>query len=99
MEGSVVFATKKIRFWFGLSAAIYLFAAIGMEMVSGKYLVMMNENKDIVWILMVTLEESLEMVGLIILVYALLLLLRNEYNGFMIIMSGTDDAAPQTAKK
>ena len=86
---------KRIRFWFGLSAVIYLFAAIGLEMVSGKYLVMMNENKDIVWILMVTLEESLEIAGLIILVYALLLLLRNTYNGFMIIMPGPDDAPSQ----
>jgi hypothetical protein len=79
---------KRIRFYFGLSAVVYLFAAIGLEMISGQYLVMMNENKDIVWILMVTLEESLEMVGLITLVYALLLLLRNEYNGFMIMLSG-----------
>jgi hypothetical protein len=84
---------KRIRFWFGLSAATYLFAAIGLEMISGKYLVMMNENKDIVWILMVTLEESLEMAGLIILVYALLLLLRNKYNGFLIFMPGIDDAS------
>jgi len=83
----------RIRFYFGLSAAIYLFAAIGLEMISGKYLVMMNENKDIVWVLMVTLEESLEMTGLIILVYALLLLLRNTYDGFMIFMPGTDDGS------
>ena len=84
---------KRIRFYFGLSAAIYLFAAIGLEMISGKYLVMMNEKKDIVWILMVTLEETLEMAGLIILVYALLLLLRNTYNGFMIFMPGSGDAS------
>jgi len=90
---------KKIRFWFGLSAATYLFAAIGLEMISGKYLVMMNEKKDIVWILMITLEESLEMVGLIILVYALLLLLRNKYNGFLIFMSGTDEGSSQAAKQ
>jgi hypothetical protein len=82
---------KKIRFFFGLSASSYLFAAIGLEMISGKYLVMRNENKDIVWVLMVTLEEILEMAGLIILVYALLLLLRRSYNGFMIFMPGKDN--------
>ena len=87
---------KRIRFWFGLSAITYLFATIGLEMISGKYLVMMNEQKDIVWILMVTLEESLEMVGLIILVYAQLLLLRDKYNGFLIDMPGTGDASPQS---
>ena len=75
---------KKIRFWFGLSAATYLFATIGVEMISGKYLTMMNEKKDIVWILIITLEELLEMAGLIILVYALLSLIRNNCNGFLI---------------
>ena len=90
---------KRFRFWFGLSAATYLFATIGLEMISGKYLVMMNEQKDIVWIFMVTLEESLEMAGLIILVYAQLLLLRNKYNGFLIFMPGTDDASPQSANQ
>ena len=90
---------KRLRFWFGLSAAIYLFATIGLEMISGKYLVMMNEQKDIVWILMVTLEESLEMVGLIILVHAQLLLLRTKYNGFSIFMPGSGDASPQSANQ
>ena len=88
---------KRIRFWFGLSAATYLVATIGLEMISGKYLVMMNEQKDIVWIFMVTLEESLEMVGLIILVYAQLLLLRDKHNGFLIYMPGTGDASQQSA--
>jgi len=88
---------KRIRFWFGLSAATYLVATIGLEMISGKYLVMMNEQKDIVWIFMVTVEESLEMVGLILLVYAQLLLLRNKYNGFLIFMPGAGDASPQSA--
>ena len=88
---------KRIRFWFGLSAATYLVATIGLEMISGKYLVMMNEQKDIVWIFMVTLEESLEMVGLIILVYAQLLLLRDKHNGFLIYMPGTGDASPRSA--
>ena len=37
-----------------------------------------------------TLEESLEMGGLIILVYALLLLLRHKYNGLLLFMPGTD---------
>lgn len=75
---------KKIRFWFVLSAATYLFATIGLEMISGKYLTMRNEQKDIVYILIITLEELLEMAGLIILVYALLLLIRKKCNGFLI---------------
>ena len=90
---------KRIRFWFGLSAATYLFATIGLEMISGKYLVMMNEQKDIVWIFMMTVEESLEMVGLIILVYAQLLLLRNKYNGFLIFMPATGDASPHSVNQ
>jgi hypothetical protein len=60
---------------------------------------MMNEQKDIVWILMMTVEESLEMVGLIILVYAQLLLLRNKYNGFLILMPAADDASRHSANQ
>jgi hypothetical protein len=46
---------------------------------------------------MMTVEESLEMVGLIILVYAQLLLLRDKHNGFLIYMPGTGDASPRSA--
>lgn len=88
---------KNIRFWFVLSAATYIFAAIGLEMISGKYLVMMQENKDFTWVLMVTLEEALEMAGLILLVYALLLLLQNTYNGFMIYLPASDEASQEAA--
>ena len=59
----------------------------------------MNEKKDILWILLITLEESLEMAGLIILVYALLLLVRNKHNGFLIIIPGTEDASSNSAKR
>ena len=89
---------KRIRFWFGLSAVVYLFAAIGLEMISGKYLVMMNEKKDIWWILLITLEELLEMAGLIILTYALLLYIRNTSNGFLIFIAGSKDASLNAAK-
>ena len=90
---------KKIRFWFGLSAAIYLLGVIGLEMVSGQYLVLMNEKKDIVWILMVTLEETLEMAGLIILAYAQLSLLRHQYNGFFIFVPGCGDSSAPAADR
>lgn len=89
---------KKIRFWFGLSAVIYLFATIGLEMISGKYLAMMNEKKDIWWILLITLEELLEMAGLIILAYALLLYVQNTCNGFLIFIAGSEDAPSNPAK-
>ena len=90
---------KRIRFWFGLSAAIYLLGVIGLEMISGKYLVLMNEKKDIVWILMVTLEETLEMAGLIILAYAQLSLLRHQYNGFFIFVPGCGESSAPAADR
>jgi hypothetical protein len=87
---------KMIRFWFALSAVVYLSGAIGLEMVGGKYYEMMRMKKSLGYVFISTFEESLEMAGLIILTYVLLLLVRNHYNGFLIFIAGTQDAPPQT---
>jgi len=86
---------KMIRFWFALSAVVYLSGAIGVEMIGGKYYEMMRMNKDLGYVFISTFEESLEMAGLIILTYVLLLLVRNHYNGFLLCIAGTQDTPPQ----
>ena len=85
---------KMIRFWFALSAVVYIGGAIGLEMIGGKYYEMMRMRKDLGYVFISTFEESLEMAGLIILTYVLLLLIRNHYNGFLIHIGGSQDASP-----
>jgi hypothetical protein len=58
-----------------VSASLYLFGAIGLEMISGAYADAFGQTRSLAWGLLVAVEESLEMAGLITLVHALLTLL------------------------
>lgn len=78
--------SKQIRFWFLLSAIVYVGGALGLEMVGGKYFEISKTTFDVPYVIITTFEESLEIAGLIILVYALLTLLQREYGGFALIM-------------
>jgi hypothetical protein len=57
-------------------------------MVGGWYLEKVNYQEDLFTYLFITVEETLEMIGLIMLVYALLSLLQTKYGGFSIYLSG-----------
>ena len=70
---------QRSRFWFGMSAATYLAGALGMEMIGGLY-----RQPDLLFVSLATIEESLELAGLIMLTYSLLLLLQIEYGGFAV---------------
>jgi len=55
-----------------LAGGLYVAGALGMEMIGGAYFDMRNGEKDVVFALMTTLEETLEMVGLTVFIYAML---------------------------
>lgn len=82
---------KMIRFWLALSAVVFITGAIGVEIIGGNYYQMMRMQKDLAYVFISTFEETLEMAGLIILAYALLRLVRNHYNGFLIDIGGSRD--------
>ena len=64
---------RRHRFWFAAAATTYLIGAVGFEMLGGaRY---SGEEGDLVYGLLYTIEESLEMAGLILFLYALLALL------------------------
>jgi hypothetical protein len=64
---------RQHRFWFAAAATTYLIGAVGFEMLGGaRY---SGEEGDLVYGLLYTIEESLEMAGLILFIYALLALL------------------------
>jgi hypothetical protein len=75
---------KRFRFWFGLSAATYLAGAVGVEMITAKRYEILEQQKDLPFRLMTAVEESLEMLGLILLIYTLILLLESQYGGFVL---------------
>lgn len=54
-----------------LAAGMYIGGALGLEMIGGWYLDL-NQGKNLLYGLLTTLEESLEMFGSIMLIYALM---------------------------
>lgn len=78
--------SKPIRSWFFLSAAVYVGGALGLEMVGGKFFEISQKTLLLTYVLITTVEESMEIAGLIILVYALLKLIQRQYGGFAMIM-------------
>jgi hypothetical protein len=83
------------RLWLGMSAATYLAGALGMEMIGGLY-----RQPDLLFVSLATIEESLELAGLIMLTYSLLLLLQIEYGGFAVeIPANHEDMSIQPAAR
>ena len=66
---------SRYRILFGVSAAIFLAGAIGVEMLGGHYFESQDAEVNLHYRLFQTAEESLEFSGLIVLVYTLLDLL------------------------
>lgn len=67
------------RWGFGIAAALFLGGAIGIELVGGHYIELYG-RRDPAYIISVTVEESLEMAGVIVFVHTLLKYIAREYN-------------------
>jgi len=87
-----------LRFWFVLSSTVYLIGAIGFEMLGGMYFEILKEKPNLLYSLIFTLEETFEMVGLVLLVYALLLLLERTYGGFILLIPTRSTVPPPSQK-
>ena len=77
----VVFAVAYIKFLFSLrsntrnlfilSALVYITGGLGIEMVSAKYFTIYGDE-NMVYAMITTMEESLELIGILIFQYALM---------------------------
>lgn len=65
---------QKTRISFVVAAVIYLGAAVGLELIEGSHSEI-NGKDNVVYIFLTTLEETLEMIGLIVFIRALLVYL------------------------
>ena len=61
------------------SASIYLFGVLGMEMIGGIWIRMAGGMQNLVYALLASAEEMLEITGLIVLIYGLLIYI-TEYH-------------------
>lgn len=65
----------RTRVAFIVAAGIYLGGAVGMEMVAAAYMGSRPITRDLLYVLLFTLEESLELLGMIAFIHALLVYL------------------------
>lgn len=67
----------RYKLLFGVSAGLYVFAAIGMEMI-GAYVYELTNSKTPTYVLIFSLEEMIEMFSIALLIYSLLLFIEQE---------------------
>lgn len=72
-----------VRRWLSISAVVYLAGAVGLEMVGAWYWGG-HLSKDLTYGLLTGLEETIEMAGLIVLVYSLLLAIEIYAGGVLV---------------
>lgn len=63
---------RQVKAWMIASAILYLSGAVGMEAVGGLYLEQNEDQRDLFWSVLVTIEELLEMLGLSAFIFAIL---------------------------
>ncbi|UHQ18324.1 hypothetical protein LVB87_08800 [Lysobacter sp. KIS68-7] len=86
---------NRFRILFGLSAVVFLSGAVGMEMLGGQYYQANHETVDLTYRLYQTMEETLEAMGLILLVYTQLALIRTRATEASFRLSfGLEDRLP-----
>jgi len=71
----------RIRLLFIIAGVIYIAGAIGLELVGGYYYELQEGQRDLTYVIITSFEESLEMVGILIFIYALMLYIDSELNG------------------
>jgi hypothetical protein len=74
---------NQTRFHFILAAILYIGGALGMEMV-GSYWTDLEGQQNLIYALMATLEEVMEMMGIIVLIYGLLTYIKREQDHLQI---------------
>jgi hypothetical protein len=70
---------RNTRILFIISGFIYLMGAIGMELVGG-YIYNSSGYENITYAMVTNLEESLEMIGILIFIYALMRYIETNIN-------------------
>lgn len=66
-----------------LSGALYVGGALGMEVVGGHF-ASTSGQENMIYVLVTTIEEVLEMTGVMVLIYTLLSYIQFEFNGLQI---------------
>ena len=82
---------RRTRILFVSAGAIYVLGAIGIEMLSGLYFES-HGGSNPVYVALQTVEETLEMAGIVIFIFALAEYLDRQFNGLQLVLSSRDSS-------
>lgn len=75
---------KRIRLLFAISVIMYFTGAVAFEMFGGREFEQLGDQLDLKCCLLATVEETLEMGGMILLIYTLMKLINEEFDDLSI---------------
>lgn len=81
--------SQKTRFLFVFSGILFIVGALGIEMIGAKIYVMQGDSAEsIIYAMVATLEETLEMMGTTVFIYALLDYIKNfiRYSNLRVVL-------------
>ncbi|MFA5260315.1 MAG: hypothetical protein WC450_03710 [Candidatus Omnitrophota bacterium] len=86
----------KSRITFLMAAALYFGGCIGCELIGGNY-ADLHGQKNLIFGMMTTVEESLEMAGVIIFIWGLLVYIADNYREVLFSFRGVEEKSCPTA--
>lgn len=81
---------NRIKVYSALAAFLFLMGAVGMEMLGGQRFEMLGDQLDLGCGILATIEETMEMAGLVLLIYSLFRLIEEKYGGILIKVPARD---------
>jgi hypothetical protein len=82
------FATRAL---FLLAGALYIAGAIGLEALGGRYLLQHEGNHTLTYEMMVGVEEGLEMLGVIVFLYALMMYMAKHRISLEVVLNSSSE--------
>ena len=84
----------KTRACFLIAALLYLGGAVGLELIDGNY-AEIHGKTNLIYMLLSTVEEALEMAGIIVFIYGLLGYISENTNALVIRFYERDEEVPR----
>lgn len=87
---------RRTRLLFVSAGAIYVLGAIGVEMINGSYREIHGAENP-VYVALQTIEEIMEMAGIVVFIFALAEYLDHQFNGLRLVLSSRSGATAQAS--
>ena len=88
----------KTRFTFMVAATLFIGGALGLELVGGRY-AELHGQENLTYNMLATVEESLEMSGVIVFIYALLKYISDNYKEVLFRFDNLEENSRSKAPK